>query len=293
MHFCFIIEAAYRHEQMPMAVARKLMQWGHDVDLLEPHMTITSLSDMATTGYDAYVLKTVSDGPGLSILEAAEAAGVPTINHSRAIRLVRDKAIATSRAIAFGLPTPHTYFVAHAALLGQVPADDYPLVVKPTNGSSCRAIYKVNSPQELAAIDLAGAGRSFFLAQRYIENSGYDIKLYVAGTQVFAVAKRSPLHPEVEVEKHPIPISLEWRELALRAGSVFGLEIYGLDIVETNGGAMIVDVNDFPSFGRVPDAINLVATHIIDVATRRVHLRLNHSIVERASELLHETAVSA
>jgi ribosomal protein S6--L-glutamate ligase len=293
MHFCFIIEAEYRHEQMPMLIARKLLQWGHHVDLLEPQMTITSLADIARAGYDAYVLKTVSDGPGLSILEAAEGAGIPTINHSRSIRLVRDKAIATTRAIAHHLPTPHTYFVAHPGLLSQIPAPDYPLVVKPTNGSSCRAIYKVNSPQDLATIDTTAAGDCFFLAQHYVENSGYDVKIYVVGTQVFAVAKRSPLHPEVEVDKRLLPINLEWRELALQVGEIFGLDIYGLDIVETENGPIIVDINDFPSFGRVPDAINLVAAHIIDIAARHVRQRLDHSRYERVSSLLNEAAASA
>jgi ribosomal protein S6--L-glutamate ligase len=293
MHFCFIIEAEYRHELMPMVIAQKLMQWGHEVDLLEPSMTITSLKEMAEARYDAYVLKTVSDGPGLSILEAAEAAGIPTINHSRAIRLVRDKAIATTRAIAYKLPVPQTYFVAHPGLLGQVPADDYPLVIKPTNGSSCRAIYKVNSSQDLAMLDLDGAGSRFFLAQHYVENSGYDVKLYVAGTQVFAVAKRSPLHPDVEVDKHLMPISLELRELALRVGEIFGLDIYGLDIVETSSGPMVVDINDFPSFGRVPEAINLVATHIIDIAAQRLRQRLNHSIYGRVPILSNDAVASA
>src|SRR5881275_3396862 len=121
MHFCFIIEDQYRNELMPLVIARQLMQWGHEVDLLEPQTTITSLSRLAQAGYDAYVLKTVSDGPGLSILEAAEAAGIPTINHSRSIRLVRDKAVATAFAQAHGVPTPHTYFVAHPGLLEQIP----------------------------------------------------------------------------------------------------------------------------------------------------------------------------
>src|SRR6266849_4466599 len=138
MHFCFIIEAQYRKETMPMAVARQLVEWGHDVDLLEPESTTICLSDLNRGNYDAFVLKTVSDGPGLSILEAAEAAHIPTINHSRAIRLVRDKAVATTRALAYGLPVPSTYFVPHLDLLRQVPETEYPLVVKPTNGSSCR-----------------------------------------------------------------------------------------------------------------------------------------------------------
>src|SRR5438128_10632674 len=144
MHFCFIIEAQYRKETMPMAVARQLVEWGHDVDPLEPESTIICLSDLNRGNYDAYVLKTVSDGPGLSILEAAEAAGIPTINHSRSIRLVRDKAIATAFAHAQGLPVPRTYFITHPRLLKKIPQTEYPLVAKLTNSSSCRGIYQVN-----------------------------------------------------------------------------------------------------------------------------------------------------
>lgn len=292
MRFCYIIESQYRNEYMPMSVAYQLMQWGHDVDLLEPQANITCLSDMTGATYDAYILKTVPDGPGLSILEAAEAAGIPTINHPQAIRQVRDKAVTITRALAHGLPIPRTYFVAHPDLLNQVPEMDYPLVVKPTNGSSCRGIYRVNSSRELATLDIAEAGNCFFLAQQYIENSNFDIKLYVAGTQVFAIAKPSPLHPNVEIEKHPVPISQELHDLALFVGKIFGLDIYGLDIVETLNGPIIVDINDFPSFGHVPDATVLVATHIIEVATRRTERRLSSSPVEQLLNRAKEMPVA-
>lgn len=266
MYFCFIIEAEYRNELMPIAVANQLREWGHKVDLLEPHMTITCLTKLARARYDAYVLKTVSDGPGLSLLEAVESVGIPTINYSRAIRQVRDKAIAITHALAHGLPIPQTYFLPHPGLLSQIPEEDYPLVVKPTNGSSCRDIHKIDTPRGIEELTIAETGHSFLLAQQYVENCGFDIKLYVAGNQVFAVAKRSPLHPDREVDKRLIPITLEWRELALRVGKVFGLDIYGLDIVETPHGPMIVDINDFPSFGYVPNATCLIASHLIEVA---------------------------
>lgn len=293
MRFCFIIEAQYRNEPMPLVVAHQLSAWGHDVDTLEPHTSITSLSSITRTGYDAYVLKTVSDGPGLSILEAADAAGIAAINHPRAIHQVRDKAIAITRAQARGLPVPHTYFVAHRDLLNQVPAEDYPLVIKPTNGSSCRGIFKVNSPDELASLDLSDAGEGFLLAQHYAENGNFDIKLYVAGTQVYAVAKRSPLHPHVEVDKHRIPITIEMRALALQVGEIFGLDIYGLDVVETAYGPLVVDINDFPSFGQVPDAVSIVASHIIQVASRQIARRLNNAPPARLIDIPTGVAASA
>src|ERR671936_1076928 len=151
---CFIIEEKYRRESMPLAVAYQLRRRGHDVDLLEPHATVTPLFDLVTQRYDAYVLKTASEGPGLSLLEAAEAAGIPTINNARSIRLVRDKAVAIVAARAHGLPTPPTYFVAHPRLLTLIPPEDYPLVVKRSNGSVCRDVYRVNQPADVATLAL-------------------------------------------------------------------------------------------------------------------------------------------
>ncbi|MDQ2717838.1 MAG: hypothetical protein M3Z08_23330 [Chloroflexota bacterium] len=261
MRFCFIIEEQYRNEPMPMVIADQLLQWGHEIDLLEPQSSVTNLSDLMKQGYDAYVLKTVSDGPGLSILEAAEAVGIPTINSSRSIRLVRDKAVAAAFARAHGLPIPPTYFVAHPRLLKQIPAQEYPIVVKPSNGSSCRGIYLLNSPADLAVLEIAEANDSFFLAQRYAENTGFDIKLYVTGSEVFAVAKKSPLHPEVQ--EGLIPLRPELRKLALQIGKLFGLVIYGVDVVETTRGLAIVDINDFPSFGLVPRAVARIAEYIL------------------------------
>jgi ribosomal protein S6--L-glutamate ligase len=292
MRFCFIIEAQYRNESMPMVVVDQLLQWGHEVDLLEPDKTITCLTDLTMQGYDAYILKTVSDGPGLSILEAAEAVGIPTINNSRSIRLVRDKAIATAVVQAHGLAIPLTYFIAHPGLLTQIPEKYYPLVVKPTNGSSCRGIYRVDSPADLAALEIAETNTSFFLAQRYVENTGFDIKLYVAGTEVYAVAKRSPLHPEVEVDKRLIPLTPELRKLALHIGRIFGLDIYGLDVVETSHGHVVVDVNDFPSYGQVPRAVELVAFHILQIATRtRLQQAVNTERPQRRYKTMLEVAL--
>ncbi|QBD82192.1 hypothetical protein EPA93_41920 [Ktedonosporobacter rubrisoli] len=276
MRFCFIIEEEYRHDPMPMVVADQLMRWGHTVDLLEPQETVTCLSTMLEQGYDAYVLKTVADGPGLSILEAAEAVGIPTINNSRAIRLVRDKAVAAAFAHAHGLPMPPTYFVAHPRLLAQIAPEEYPLVVKPSNGSSCRGIYLLHSPADLTALDIAEANESFFLAQRYAENTGFDIKIYVTGREAYAaIAKKSPLHADVEEEF--IPLSKELRKLALDVGKLFGLDIYGIDVVETPEGLALLDINDFPSFGRVPKAVINVAEYILHAA-KRAEMRRNARI---------------
>ena len=293
MRFCFIIEEQYRNDPMPMVVADQLLQWGHTVDLLEPYDTVTNLSDMLSQGYDAYVLKAVADGPGMSILEAAEAVGIPTINNSRAIRLVRDKAVAAAFAHAHGLPMPPTYFVPHPRLLKQIPLEDYPLVVKPSNGSACKGIYRLDTPSDLIALEIAEANESFFLAQRYAENTGFDIKIYVTGREVYAaIAKKSPLHSGIS-EKF-IPLTPELRKLALDVGRIFGLDIYGLDVVETPQGLSVLDINDFPSFGGVPRAVVRIAEYVIHAAKRaEMHRNARLEYNQRRRQARHAKSIDA
>jgi ribosomal protein S6--L-glutamate ligase len=264
MRFCFILEEKYAHKPMPMVVADQLQQWGHQIEVIQPYAAVTSLTDLSLTNYDAYVLKTVSEGPGLTILEAAEAVGIPTINNSRAIRLVRDKAVAVAFAQACGLPVPTTYFVGHYRALVNVPRDLYPVVVKPSNGTSMQDIHLVRTYEEMVNLTLDDS--SYYLAMRYVENTGYDIKLYVTGQEVHAIVKSSPLHGIVQETE--IPVSREMLKLAQRVGQVFGLDLYGVDVLETPQGLMLVDINDFPSFYGVPRKVASVAEYILHAAYR-------------------------
>src|SRR5712691_7791433 len=170
MRFCFILEERYDRKPMPMVVADQLKQWGHEIDVLQPYAAVTNLTNLSLTEYDAYVLKTVSDGPGLTILEAAEAVGIPTINNSRAIRLIRDKAVAAAFAQACGLPVPTTYFVGHPRALLKLPHDIYPVVIKPTNGSSMQCVHLVRTPEEMAQLEVDKY--FFYNATRSTENPG-------------------------------------------------------------------------------------------------------------------------
>lgn len=264
MRFCFILEERYARKPMPMVVAEQLKQWGHEIDVLQPYAAVTSLTDLSLTDYDAYVLKTVSDGPGLTILEAAEAVGIPTINNSQAIRLIRDKAVAVAYAQARNLPVPTTYFVGHPRALMKVPHDAYPVVVKPNNGSSLQGIYLVHTPQEMEELKLDEA--IHYLAMRYVENTGYDIKLYVTGQEVHATVKSSPLHDFVQEKE--IPVTREMLKLARRVGQVYGLDLYGVDVLETPQGLVLVDINDFPSFYGVPRKVAAIAEYILHAAYR-------------------------
>jgi ribosomal protein S6--L-glutamate ligase len=268
LSFCFIVEEQYRHSRMPRAVVDRLAEWGHRTVVLEPSAAAASLSDLLNgQGFDAIVLRTVSGGPGVSLLQALGAGGITTINDAAAVRRVRDKAVVAATARAQGIPFPDTYFIARPSLLDQVPFLQFPLVVKPASGGFGHDVRLVRTPAEAASLASNGTGHHL-IAQPWIPNLGYDMKLYNTGGQVFAVRRRSSLLGGRDEERELVGLTDELRELALRVGAAFGLDIYGVDVVEGPNGWVVIDVNDFPSFKKVPDAAQMVAASVVDIAQR-------------------------
>ncbi|WP_037856268.1 RimK family alpha-L-glutamate ligase [Streptomyces sp. NRRL S-31] len=269
MKLCFLVEEQYRHDGMPVEVIRQLTAWGHQVDVLRPGGSLLCMTEALKAGtHDAWVLKTVSGGPGLTLLEAAASAGLTTVNDARSIRGVRDKALAAAIGRGHGLPLPPTYAAARPELLAEIPAAEYPIVVKPADGSSGRAVHLVTSPDRLARTVRELAGEGMLIAQPYVANSGVDIKVYSVGGQLYATERRSPLHPEHSVPERRVPLSAEVAAIAARVGAVYGLDLYGVDVVLGPDGPVVVDVNDFPSFRQVPDAPARVARAVLELAAR-------------------------
>lgn len=269
MKLCFLVEEQYRHDGMPVEVIRRLTSWGHQVDVLRPGGALLRMTEtLQGAAHDAWVLKTVSGGPGLTMLEAAAAAGTTTINDARSIRGVRDKALAAAIGRGRGLPLPPTYAAAGPELLAEIPESEYPIVVKPADGSSGRAVHLVRSPDRLAALAPELAGEGLLIAQPYIPNSGVDIKVYGVGGELYATERRSPLHPDHAAPERRVPLSDEVAAVAAQAGVVYGLDLYGVDVVLGPDGPVVVDVNDFPSFRQVPDAAARVARAVLALAAR-------------------------
>ncbi|GLW70908.1 hypothetical protein Kpho02_32070 [Kitasatospora phosalacinea] len=266
MRFCFLVEEHYRNDGMPLAVVEHLRAVGHRVDVLRPGADLLDLAKLVRSGkHDAWVLKTVSGGPGLGLLESAAAAGLTTVNDARAIRPVRDKAQAAVVAALHGLPMPRTWAAADPAAFAAIGARRYPLVVKPADGSSGRAVHLVERPEQLAGLT-APADGGLLIAQPYVRNDGCDLKVYCAGGEFFATRRTSPLHPHLPAVERPVPLPREVAALAAQVGEVFGLDLYGLDVLLGPDGPVVVDVNDFPSFRQVPRAVERVADAVVRLA---------------------------
>lgn len=267
MKLCFLVEEQYRHDGMPLDIIRQLTEWGHEVDVRWPGRSLMPISEAVQAGsHDAWVLKTVSGGPGLTLLEAAASAGLTTVNDVRSIRGVRDKTLAAVTAHRSGLPVPVTYAAARAEEFAAIPASEYPLVVKPADGSSGRAVRLVESPDLLLDPAAEHPGDGLLIAQTYIPNSGTDLKVYSILGELYATERCSPLHPVRMVRERQVPLTAEVAGIVHEAGGVFGLDLFGVDILLGPDGPVVVDINDFPSFRQVPDAVARVSAAVLDLA---------------------------
>ncbi|WP_458090100.1 ATP-grasp domain-containing protein [Streptomyces malaysiensis] len=269
MRLCFLVEERYRHDGMPREVIRQLSAWGHQVDVVRPGRSLMRMSDTVRAGsHDAWVLKTVSGGPGLTLLEAAAAVGLTTVNDARSIRGVRDKALAAAIGRGGGLPMPPTYAAARPEALEEIPEAEFPLVVKPADGSSGRAVRLVPTLDRLRELRTELAAEDMLIAQPYVPNSGVDLKVYCVDGELYATERVSPLSSDGNARGRRVPLSAEVAAIAAEVGAVYGLDLYGVDVLLGPDGPVVVDVNDFPSFTGVPDAAARVGRAILELARR-------------------------
>ena len=142
--------------------------------------------------------------------------------------------------------------------------DAGPLILKPHQGGGGYGVRIVHSAAELAAVPYDRHAPLF--AQRYHPPQGRDRKIYVIGDQVFGVKKIFPRRTEAEKNGEPFTPGPELRAIALRCGQAFGIDLYGVDVVESKGEPYVVDMCSIPGFKGVPDAPRLLAEYFCRAA---------------------------
>ena len=275
-----IAERRYLRQNMPSAMIHACARRGLALEVIcpqggrfDPATGVFSSGDgrcFDLSGYDAIVSRNRS-GLGLSMLSCAEGAGALTINRAAAIARVRNKADMAIALEAAGIPTPPTILAANLAALTTLPGDWFPLILKATYGDNSQGLRVIREREDLADIHW---NDDPVLAQKFLPGDGMDLKLYVCGEEVFAVRKASPIGAALGAAPERITPDRAMIDLALRAGSVFGLEIFGVDALETEDSLKVVEVNDFPNFTGVAEA----ADHLVDFLVSRLS-KLHSAVV--------------
>lgn len=205
--------------------------------------------------------------------------GIPTLNSAAAVTICDDKARASMVLEAAGIPSPKT-FVAFSveSALEACEQLGYPAVLKPVAGSWGRLISKVNGPEQARSIiqqksEHGSYHHEIFYIQEYVEKPGRDIRAYVVGGEIVAASYRTSEHWITNAARGavsvPCPVTPEIEELALRACEVVGARLAGVDLIETDEGLKVIEINTGGEFkGLMTTTDRDIAGEIVEEAAR-------------------------
>lgn len=255
---------------------------GHDVrviDYLRCYMNITSARPKVLyrdedLHFDAVIPRIAATYTfyGTSVVRQFEMMGVYAVNDSEAIDRSRDKLRALQLLARSGVGLPVTSF-AHSiqdidgllAIVGGAP-----VVVKLLEGTQGTGV--VLAETKKAAESVVSAFRQLdanILVQEFIkEAKGADIRALVIGGKVVAAMRRqgapgefrSNLHRGGSAEK--VKLTTIERATAIKAAKVMGLNVAGVDMVQSNHGPLVLEVNSSPGLEGIEQASG------IDIAQR-------------------------
>ncbi len=201
---------------------------------------------------------------GAAVLRQFEMMGAYPLNESVAINRSRDKLRALQIMARAGIGLPLTGF-AHSPdntkdlikLVGGAP-----LVVKLLQGTQGKGV--VLAETHKAAESLIEAFRNLdanFLVQEFIkEAGGADIRCFVIGTKVVAAMKRQAKEGEFRSNLHRgataslIRLTPEERSTAVRSAKKMGLNVAGVDLLRSNHGPVVLEVNSSPGLEGIETA---------------------------------------
>jgi ribosomal protein S6--L-glutamate ligase len=205
---------------------------------------------------DLFVLKSYTP-LSLTLAGVLHASGARVLNPYPACAAARNKILASQVLHAAGIPAPRCWVTGDLALLAPI-ARQMPLVVKPSMGWRGEGVRMVRNEAELLALP---APSEPVLVQEMIAGPGVDLRVYVAGGEVFAT--RKPFSStSYSVPGEEVEVAAEVRRIAVRCGEAFGLGLFGLDFIEGPDGPRVVDVNYFPGYKGIARAPEAVAGYI-------------------------------
>ncbi|MFT5199186.1 MAG: ribosomal protein S6--L-glutamate ligase [Planctomycetota bacterium] len=200
----------------------------------------------------------------LNTLLQLQALGIPVINDPRALWLTRDKVRCSLTLARAGLAIPRMVIPGRDFKMDCIveqlgPA---PWVVKLAEGCKGEAVFLVHDEAELRRYtDAAVQTEVPLLVQRFVaESSGVDLRVLVAGGSVLGAMRRRSSTGDFRSNLHqggtgePVNASPAVEHLALSAVAILGLDVAGVDVLESNQGPLLIEVNGSPGLAGIGDA---------------------------------------
>ena len=248
---------------------------GHDMVVLNHkrcYMNITThnpgihYNGEAITGIDAIIPRIGASVSfyGTAVVRQFEMMGVYSVNESVAITRSRDKLRALQLLSRKGIGLPVTGFANSPDdtedLLEFV--GGAPVVIKLLEGTQGVGVVLAETKQAAESVIEAFRGlKANFMVQEFIkEAKGADLRCLVVGDKVVASMKRQGKEGEFRSNLHRggsaklIKITPEERSTAVRSAKVMGLNVAGVDLLRSNHGPVVMEVNSSPGLEGIEGA---------------------------------------
>jgi len=272
----------YSHQRI-MEAAR---QRGHEIDPIDhlrctidiaSHRPKVHYQGRTLTDYDAVIPRIGASVTffGTAVLRQFEMMRVYSVNESVAISRSRDKLRSLQLLSRKGIGLPVTVFAHKTSNAEEIIrlAGGAPVVIKLLEGTQGIGVVLGETPKAAESIIQAFGGvNTNILVQEYIaEAKGEDIRCLVVGDRVVASMKRSGKEGEFRSNLHrggsarPVKITAQERTTAIGAAKAMGLNVCGVDMLRSNHGPVVMEVNSSPGLEGVEQATGVdVAGKIIE-----------------------------
>ena len=234
-------------------------------------------------GVDVVAERCIQHSRALYALAVLEAWGIPTVNTFEVADICGNKLLTTMRLVRHGVPSPRTRlaFTPESALAA-VEELGYPAVLKPLVGSWGRLISRVNDRDAAESIlehkDVLGTYmHSIYYIQEYVAKPGRDIRAFVVGDECIGAIYRASDHWITNTARGGkatrCVVTPELGDLAVRAAKAVGGGVVAVDLLESERGLLVNEVNYTMEFRNSIDTtgVNIpgrVVDHILAVARR-------------------------
>lgn len=211
---------------------------------------------------------------GASIVRQFEMQNVFTTTTSIALVRSRDKLRSTQLLAKAGVGVPKTVFARETAdvddVLDQV--GGAPVIIKVARGTHGNGVVLAETRKAAKAVMQAFyvEGVSFIVQEFVAESAGTDIRAFVVNGKVVASMQRQSLDDDFRSNLHQggegtaVRLTEEERKTAQRAAKAMGLPICGVDMMRSERGPLVLEVNSSPGFGIEKVTERNVAAKIID-----------------------------
>lgn len=199
---------------------------------------------------------------GTAIVRQLEMQGIYMASSSIAINRSRDKLRSMQLLAKAGVGIPKTVFSRNSTDIDSLieKIGGTPVIVKLARGTHGNGVVlaetKKAAKSVLQAFYLTNEDGTNILLQEYIEESaGTDIRAFVVGGRVIASMKRQSLDDDFRSNLHKggegtiVKLTEEENKMAVKAAKAMGLNIAGVDMMRSERGPLILEVNASPGFG--------------------------------------------